>query len=64
MEMEVDQKSLGGRTRGSSVWLKNDDDDDVMDLLDRTTMLKKIATTRPDLSKSRGYDFMEGVTEK
>uniref|UniRef100_A0A915PH65 Ribosomal RNA-processing protein 12-like conserved domain-containing protein n=1 Tax=Setaria digitata TaxID=48799 RepID=A0A915PH65_9BILA len=48
-ESEIeDRESIGGRTRGSSVWLKNDDDEDVMDLLDRNKILKKIATVRSD----------------
>ncbi|VDN42207.1 unnamed protein product [Gongylonema pulchrum] len=53
----MDRESIGGRTRGSSVWLKNDDDenddDDIMDLLDQNMMLKKIATSRPDKAKNK-----------
>uniref|UniRef100_A0A0R3S397 NUC173 domain-containing protein n=1 Tax=Elaeophora elaphi TaxID=1147741 RepID=A0A0R3S397_9BILA len=52
-EIEMDRESIGGRTRGSSIWLKNDDDEDMMDLLDRNKVLKKIATTRSDLLKNK-----------
>ncbi|KAL3994575.1 NUC173 domain family protein [Acanthocheilonema viteae] len=52
-EVEMDRESIGGRTRGSSIWLKNDDDEDMMDLLDRNKILKKIATTRSDLLKDK-----------
>uniref|UniRef100_A0A8R1XKN1 NUC173 domain-containing protein n=1 Tax=Onchocerca volvulus TaxID=6282 RepID=A0A8R1XKN1_ONCVO len=52
-EAETDHESIGGRTRGSSLWLKNDDDEDMMDLLDRNKVLKNIATTRSDLLKNK-----------
>ncbi|EJD75315.1 hypothetical protein LOAG_17519 [Loa loa] len=45
-EVEMDRESIGGRTRGSSMWLKNDNDEDMMDLLDRKKILKRIATSR------------------
>lgn len=53
-EVEIDRESIGGRTRGSSMWLKNDDDDEnMMDLLDRNKILKKIATSRSGLLKDK-----------
>ncbi|CAG9529542.1 unnamed protein product [Cercopithifilaria johnstoni] len=52
-EVEMDRESIGGRTRGNSIWLKNDDDEDMMDLLDRNKILGKIATTRPNLLKAK-----------
>uniref|UniRef100_A0AAF5PXG5 Ribosomal RNA-processing protein 12-like conserved domain-containing protein n=1 Tax=Wuchereria bancrofti TaxID=6293 RepID=A0AAF5PXG5_WUCBA len=53
-EVEIDRESIGGRTRGSSMWLKNDDDDEnMMDLLDRNKILKKIATSRSGFLKDK-----------
>ncbi|VDP14885.1 unnamed protein product, partial [Onchocerca flexuosa] len=52
-EAETDHESIGGRTRGSSIWLKNDGDEDMMDLLDRNKVLKNIATTRSNLLEDK-----------
>lgn len=61
-ELEMDRESIGGRTRGSSIWLKNDDDEDMMDLLDRNKILKNIATTRSDVLKEKKWDSREMIS--
>ncbi|KAM3719163.1 RRP12-like protein [Dirofilaria immitis] len=52
-ETETDYESIGGRTRGNSIWLKNDGEEDMIDLLDRNKILKNIATARSDLLKDK-----------
>lgn len=54
-----DAKSMSGRSLMSSVWLKEDDEEEMTDLLDRETMLKKIATARPQSSKRKRYMKMK-----
>ncbi|VDM97096.1 unnamed protein product [Thelazia callipaeda] len=50
---ETDEESVGCRTRGSSIWLKNDNEEDMMDLLDQNKMLKNIATAQPASLKDK-----------
>uniref|UniRef100_A0A0N5B150 NUC173 domain-containing protein n=1 Tax=Syphacia muris TaxID=451379 RepID=A0A0N5B150_9BILA len=42
-----DRRSRAGHSRVGSMWLKADDDDEVLDLLDKDTVVSHVVTTKP-----------------
>lgn len=53
--MDDDRRTLGGRSHANTVWLREGDDEDMLDLLDRNTLLKKITTARPAPAACKRY---------
>lgn len=44
---EDERRSKSGRSKAGSVWLKVDDDEEVLDLLDKNTVIEHVVTTKP-----------------
>lgn len=44
---EEERKSRAGRSKSSAVWLKGGEDAEMVDLLDRETMIGKVTVVKP-----------------
>lgn len=44
-------QSRTGRTKANSIWLKVDDEEEMIDLLDKNTVIQHVVTTNPFISR-------------